>query len=1199
MKITDLKIDGFGVWHDLTLRGLSPELTVFYGPNEAGKSTLMQFMRSILYGMSPTRRERYLPPVVGGRPGGWLKVDTENGPLTISRYADRGPTDVGKVTIITASGEEQGDRLLREALEHVDEPTYNNIFAVGLREVQELNSLSDTAAAQWMYRLTSGLDRISLYDVIHMLEGTRLRLLNSWEEKSELRSLVSQRETLQGELEELITKGRRWAQSAVKLRELAEEVDARQAEAKALTARARRLEVAISLKPLWIKRNKIDDQLERFTGLQHVEPNTLEVLDDFNKRIEEHERERDVLRGQRRQLRDEANRLNINDSLVRNSCRLNGLLEQTDWLQATERRAAELADEVKQLEARLASENERLAHEWTGAGSHPPRITSDIVEQLTPQIRAIESAAQLVDAAKHELEVHKTGESEFRTQIESATTNGEQMGLPTDLEATTDLVTKLRRRQQLEQRIKGTEGEAETLQIQARDLVEEQVIPIELFVLLGMFFVAGIALFVTWWLLPASILGKYGGWWAAGGIATSTIVALYKFTKETWATERFDHCHYQLESLAEKVESAETELADLDHELAHNGGSVALRLQHAERHLAELERLLPVESQRREVAQALGNAERRLQLAEEKYAAAKTSWKSRLRALGLPESITAETIASMASQCDRLAELEARIENRRDDMQRRQREHHIVTQRIVALAEETGLRLTSPTSTAHLAAGEPPVADTAKDPKKDRLKEKEKITQITRHASAPLEQLEHLRTQYHQHTQRVEQRKGIRERAKTLRLEARKHAQAAIGYRRRREALFQKCGVSDEPELRQLIAKLAEVEEHRNKRAATTREIIAAIGKHGTEADFASFLSEDQIGRLEHDWEALSAQSEELDRHLKDALQRRGAMVEQQRTAAADQSLALKQIELDVVEQQIRKAIDAWRERAAVSLFLERIREDYEQHRQPETLREASEYMRQLTDGKYTRIWTPLAHDILFVDNAEGQALSVQVLSRGTREQLFVSLRLALVAAYARRGIHLPMILDDVFVNYDAGRTRTACSVLRDFARQGHQLLVFTCHEHVWQMFKDINVDCRRIPNRYDEVLEHLEAPRPEPVPELLPEPLPEPVPELLPEPVMVTVEPEPVAPAPEPPRLPTRKRRRVRRKPRVVKQVVEEPELIIEETEEVTYADKVASEIEYWWDSTVPAAETNGHIWHEEDSGLGYLPEPEIRQRW
>ena len=108
----------------------------------------------------------------------------------------------------------------------------------------------------------------------------------------------------------------------------------------------------------------------------------------------------------------------------------------------------------------------------------------------------------------------------------------------------------------------------------------------------------------------------------------------------------------------------------------------------------------------------------------------------------------------------------------------------------------------------------------------------------------------------------------------------------------------------------------------------------------------------------------------------------------------------------------------------------------------------------------------------------------MQVLSRGTREQLFVSLRLALVSAYARRGIHLPMILDDVFVNFDAGRTKTACAVLREFAKQGHQLMVFTCHEHVWRMFQELKVDTRRIPNRHGEVEEVIDEPQPEPVPE-------------------------------------------------------------------------------------------------------------------
>jgi hypothetical protein len=205
--------------------------------------------------------------------------------------------------------------------------------------------------------------------------------------------------------------------------------------------------------------------------------------------------------------------------------------------------------------------------------------------------------------------------------------------------------------------------------------------------------------------------------------------------------------------------------------------------------------------------------------------------------------------------------------------------------------------------------------------------------------------------------------------------------------------------------------------------------------------------------------------------------------------------------------------IDAWRERAAVGVLLDEIRDEYEKFRQPETLREASTYMAKLTSGKYKRIWTPLANDILLVDTEDGKSLPVEVLSRGTREQLFVSLRLALVAAFARRGIHLPMILDDVFVNFDGGRTKIAVSVLREFAREGHQLLVFTCHEHVWQLFAGIKADTRRIPDRYKrnqpvEMLERLA------LPEQVADEVVVPQPET--EPVFVAAAPEPIEVTPE-----------------------------------------------------------------------------------
>ena len=84
---------------------------------------------------------------------------------------------------------------------------------------------------------------------------------------------------------------------------------------------------------------------------------------------------------------------------------------------------------------------------------------------------------------------------------------------------------------------------------------------------------------------------------------------------------------------------------------------------------------------------------------------------------------------------------------------------------------------------------------------------------------------------------------------------------------------------------------------------------------------------------------------------------------------------------------------------------------------------------------------------------------------------------MSLVATFARRGVSLPMILDDVLVNFDDKRARIAASVLSDFAKDGHQVLLFTCHEHVRRMFNDLGADVRRLPSRYgEEVDEEIEA---------------------------------------------------------------------------------------------------------------------------
>jgi hypothetical protein len=59
----------------------------------------------------------------------------------------------------------------------------------------------------------------------------------------------------------------------------------------------------------------------------------------------------------------------------------------------------------------------------------------------------------------------------------------------------------------------------------------------------------------------------------------------------------------------------------------------------------------------------------------------------------------------------------------------------------------------------------------------------------------------------------------------------------------------------------------------------------------------------------------------------------------------------------------------------------------------------------------------------------------------------------------------MPLVLDDVLVNFDEDRARAAAAVLQDFAAAGHQLFVFTCHEHLAAMFNLLGVSVRRLPN--------------------------------------------------------------------------------------------------------------------------------------
>ena len=121
----------------------------------------------------------------------------------------------------------------------------------------------------------------------------------------------------------------------------------------------------------------------------------------------------------------------------------------------------------------------------------------------------------------------------------------------------------------------------------------------------------------------------------------------------------------------------------------------------------------------------------------------------------------------------------------------------------------------------------------------------------------------------------------------------------------------------------------------------------------------------------------------------------------------------------------------------------------------------AQKYLAILTDNKYSKINLELQE----LENENGTKIKKwEHLSRGTKEQLYLALRLGYASNYSKDKTtlepngraDLPLIIDDAFVNFDAKRTKNALKCLLEFSKT-NQVLFFTCHtEMISKMIKEI-----------------------------------------------------------------------------------------------------------------------------------------------
>lgn len=173
-----------------------------------------------------------------------------------------------------------------------------------------------------------------------------------------------------------------------------------------------------------------------------------------------------------------------------------------------------------------------------------------------------------------------------------------------------------------------------------------------------------------------------------------------------------------------------------------------------------------------------------------------------------------------------------------------------------------------------------------------------------------------------------------------------------------------------------------------------------------------------------------------------------------------------KQVEYDNLQDQLQELDELGAEyqeleqkREALMLASDRLEQASEDMQKQLTKRlnqKASEIMNQITGGRYDRL--VVDENLHMGLLREGRLVAMEQVSRGTMEQIYFALRMAVAELLYREDY--PVVLDDTFVFYDDERLARTIQWL---AGCGRQVLIFSCQNREEEIMKKNEIRCEKI----------------------------------------------------------------------------------------------------------------------------------------
>ncbi len=267
--------------------------------------------------------------------------------------------------------------------------------------------------------------------------------------------------------------------------------------------------------------------------------------------------------------------------------------------------------------------------------------------------------------------------------------------------------------------------------------------------------------------------------------------------------------------------------------------------------------------------------------------------------------------------------------------------------------------------------------------------------------------------------------------------------------------LRQRSGVEDDAALEEAADRAL----RRDALGARLQELQGRVAEHLADAgeereDFERELAACDPVALRDELTTIEPRLAECERQRTLLAEQKGKLDQEIESLGGDRAARLG-AEMQSLLAELREQVDRYVLLHLAHRILDGVTDRFAKESQPAILQQVSSLLARITGGRHVRVSADRQAETLIVHDASGQSRRPKELSTGTREQLFLALRLAYVLDYCDRSEALPVIIDDVLVNFDRERAQSTLGALCEVARST-QVLLFTCHHHIVELTRQV-----------------------------------------------------------------------------------------------------------------------------------------------